>query len=82
VDFSLIKSFRFGESKAVELRTEVFNLLNHVNFANPVSNVSAIPTTSVSATTGQIIGSAGDFGRIVATSSNPRVIQFALKLSF
>ena len=82
VDFSLIKRFRFGESKALELRAEVFNLLNQVNFANPVSNVSAIPTTSLSATTGQIIGSAGDFGRIVATSSNPRVIQFAVKLNF
>ena len=81
VDFSLIKRFRFRESKTIELRAEFFNLLNHVNFANPVSNLSAVPTTSVAAT-GQIIGNAGDFGRIVGTSSNPRVIQFAMKFNF
>lgn len=82
VDLSLIKRFRFRDSKTLELRAEFFNLLNHTNFANPVSNMSAIPTTSVSSTTGQIIGSPGDFGRIISTSGNPRMIQFAMKLNF
>ena len=30
----------------------------------------------------QITGDPGDFGRIVSTSNNPRLIQFALKFSF
>lgn len=81
VDLSLIKRFRFRESKTLELRAEFFNLLNHANFANPVSNMSAVPTTSISST-GQITGSPGDFGRIISTSSNPRMIQFAMKFSF
>jgi hypothetical protein len=82
VDFSVIKRFPFAESRNVELRAEFFNLFNHPNFANPVSNLSAIPTTSIDANTGRISGSPGDFGRIVSTSNNPRLIQFAVKLNF
>ena len=82
VDFSLIKRFPFGESRNIELRAEFFNLFNHPNFANPVSNLSAVATTSIDANTGRIIGSPGDFGRIVSTSTNPRLIQFAIKFNF
>ena len=80
VDFSVIKRFPFGESKNIEFRAEVFNLFNQVNFANPISNLNAIPATSFNAT-GQIINP-GDFGRIISTSNNPRIIQFAVKLNF
>ena len=82
VDFSIIKRFPFHESKNVEFRAEFFNLFNHVNFANPVSNLNAVPATSIDQTTGRIIGDAGDFGRITATSNNPRLIQFAAKINF
>ena len=64
---------------------EVFNLFNQVNFANPISNLNAVPSSggSIDQNTGQIIpDSAGDFGRIILTSNNPRIIQFALKLNF
>ena len=82
VDFSVIKRFPIRESKSIELRAEFFNLFNHVNFANPIGNVSAVPSTSIDPNTGKIIGSAGDFGRIISTSSNPRLIQFAMKINF
>lgn len=82
VDFSLIKRFSLRESKNIELRAEFFNLFNHVNFANPISNLSAVPSPSIDPNTGVIIGSPGDFGRIVSTSNNPRLIQFAVKLNF
>jgi hypothetical protein len=82
VDFSLIKRFPIRESKNIELRAEFFNLFNQVNFANPISNLSAVPTTSIDPNTGRIIGSPGDFGRIVSTSNNPRLVQFAVKLNF
>jgi hypothetical protein len=81
VDFSIARRFPFGEARTVEFRAEFFNLFNHVNFANPISNLSAVPQSSINAT-GQIVGDPGDFGRIVSTSNNPRLIQFALKLSF
>src|SRR5437660_6263530 len=82
VDFSIIKRFPIRESKSLELRAEVFNLFTQVNLANPISNLNAVPSTSIDANTGKIIGNPGDFGRIVSTSSNPRLIQFAMKLNF
>ena len=82
VDFSVIKRFPFHDSKNIELRAEFFNLFNHPNFANPISNLSAAPATSIDANTGRLIGDPGDFGRIVSTSNNPRLIQLAVKLNF
>jgi hypothetical protein len=66
LDFSVVKFIPIGERVRGELRTEFFNLFNWTNFANPNSNI-AVPAT---------------FGRITATSTGPRVIQFAVKLSF
>jgi len=82
VDFSIIKRFPFRESKNIEFRAEFFNLFNHVNFANPVSNLNAVSSSggSIDPNTGRIIDP-GDFGRITSTSNNPRLIQFALKLN-
>jgi hypothetical protein len=65
-DFSVVKFIPITESVKAEFRTEFFNLFNWTNFANPNSNIS-VPLT---------------FGRITATSSGPRVIQFAAKLNF
>jgi hypothetical protein len=66
LDLSVVKFIPIKESVRGELRAEFFNLFNWTNFANPNSNI-AVPAT---------------FGRITATSSGPRVIQFALKVSF
>ena len=84
VDFSVIKRLLVGESKNIELRAEFFNLLNQVNLANPVSNFSAVPVSSIDRNTGQIInpGNLGDFGRINSTSNNPRLIQLAVKFNY
>lgn len=90
VDFSIIKRFRITETKNVEFRSEFFNLFNTVNYANPISDLNAIPATvlvngvvtpNVNATTGRIID-AGRFGKIISSSNNPRLIQFALKFNF
>lgn len=83
VDFSVIKRFPISDSKNVEFRAEFFNLFNHVNFANPISNLNAVQSSggSIDPNTGQIIRP-GDFGRIISTSNNPRLIQLALKLNF
>ena len=84
VDFSIIKRFPISESKNIELRVEFFNLLNHVNFANPIGNFNAVPARSIDPNTGRIINPAdlGDFGRINSTSNNPRLIQLAVKFNF
>jgi hypothetical protein len=66
LDLSVVKFIPIRETVRGELRAEFFNLFNWTNFANPNSNI-AVPST---------------FGRITATSSGPRVVQFAFKLSF
>jgi hypothetical protein len=83
VDFSIIKRFGIGETKNIEVRAEFFNLFNHVNLDNPISNVNVITSSggSIDANTGRIINP-GDFGRIVSTSSNPRLVELALKFNF
>jgi len=82
IDFSIIKRFPLKESRNIELRAEIFNLLNHVNLANPISDLNAVMSTgSLDANSGRIINP-GDFGRIFSTSNNPRLVQFAVKLNF
>ena len=81
-DVSISKRFRLDESKNIELRADAFNLFNNVNFANPISNFNAVPSASINQNTGQITGNPGDFGKIISTSNNPCLIQFAVKLNF
>jgi hypothetical protein len=83
MDISIIKRFRIDEVKNIEFHAEFFNLFNHVNFANPISNLNAVTSSGggINSNIGQIINP-GDFGRITATSNNPRLIQLALKLNF
>ncbi|MBV9297088.1 MAG: hypothetical protein JO145_16060, partial [Acidobacteriaceae bacterium] len=68
LDASLFKIFSVTERYRVEFRSEFFNVLNHPNFSNPNSSF----TTS----------SLGSFGRLSSTTTDPREIQFALKLYF
>jgi hypothetical protein len=83
VDFALGKLFPLAESRNFEFRAEFFNLFNHPNFANPISNLNALIASggSIDPTTGRVL-SPGNFGRIISTSNNPRILQFALKLNF
>ena len=83
VDFSIMKRFPLRDAKIIEFRADFFNLFNHVNFANPISNLNAVTSSggNLDPNTGRVINP-GDFGRIVATSNNPRLIQLALKFNF
>ena len=83
-DFSISKRFRLDEAKNIEFRTEFFNLMNNVNFANPISNFNAVAQSGgiIDPNTGRIINNAGDFGKIISTSNNPRIIQLGLRYSF
>ncbi len=83
VDFSMFRRFPLNESKTIELRAEFFNLFNQVNFANPISNLNAFASSggNIDSNTGRIINP-GDFGRIITTSNNPRIVQLAVKFNF
>jgi hypothetical protein len=68
-DFSLFKRTRFGpdEKIGLEFRTEFFNLFNRTQFAPP--------NTSVGSSTFGVVSS-------TAAGTNPRLVQFGLKLIF
>lgn len=72
LDFAVTKTTRVTERVRVQTRFDAFDLLNQVNFTNPV-------TTIGSSTTGLITGGtrfpAGDFG-------TSRQIQISMKLMF
>jgi len=71
IDFSIIKTFRFGEGRTLDFRTEIFNLPNHPNFDQP-------NTTFGTANFGKIFNT---FGRTLGIGTS-RQIQFALKFNF
>jgi len=66
-DASAFKNIRLTESKELQFRGELFNVLNHTNFRLPVSDIEDLQ--------------AGTFGQIQSDVS-PRVIQVALKFLF
>ena len=72
VDFSIFKRTRLGgdERFGFELRTEFFNLFNRTQFAPPSTNCCASNNKN--------------FGVVTSTAqgTNPRLVQFALKVLF
>lgn len=60
-DLTLQKRFRLTEGTNIEFRTEVYNILNKANFANPPINLtSALPNITFNSTTGVISGVAAN----------------------
>lgn len=68
LDLGIQRKFAITETNALQFRTEFFNLTNTPNFGLPNNDFAG--------------GANPAFGTITATSSNPRIIQFALKYSF
>ena len=74
-DFSIIKNFLlpFREGTSLQFRAEFFNIFNHPQFQllgdGEFGNM-------------QNIASPTSFGIVSSTVGTPRVIQFALKLTF
>jgi len=72
-DFALSKSFSLGEARALQFRTEVFNLPNHPNFAVPSGRVAFTNAAGAVSPT---------WGRITSTVTTSRQVQFGLKLTY
>ena len=83
LDLSLYKRIPVTERRYFQFRVEAFNLLNHVNLANPISDLNAVPGSggSIDPLTGKIVNP-GSFGKIISASNNPRLMQLALKFVF
>jgi len=93
LDFTVTKYFPVTESANVEFRMELFNILNHPNFANPpatLPNALGTDPTKNQVQPGQPFSaaSAGTFGILNSTVTKTvglgtnRQIQFALRLNF
>jgi hypothetical protein len=81
VDFSIFKNFRLGETTKFQLRADLFNALNHPQYIPGSPNdVQPIGTTGV----GQVntVNSLQFNKPDEVFSSNPRVIQLALRFDF
>jgi hypothetical protein len=77
-DFSLQKNFKLTERFNLRFGTDLFNIWNHANFANP--SVTDVETITHDATGNPT--NAGPFGKIFSTLGTPRLIQFSLRLAF
>jgi len=76
-DIALIKRTALnGDRVSLDFRAEFFNAFNHPQFANPDLNAG------LSAPQLGLVAPNPTFGHITAASTNPRIIQLALKLSF
>ena len=78
LDFSVFKNSyikRISEKFNVQFRAEIFNILNHANFAPP----STPTNTDIFDGTGNLSGAAGLLNKTTTTS---REIQFAVKVIF
>jgi len=75
-DFSLLKNTQLGERVKAQFRAEFFNIVNHPAFALP-SNIEAAPNFGALYQTPDAAQNNVGLG-----SGGPRLIQFALKLSF
>lgn len=77
IDASLFKNFATEHRVHFQFQAEVFNALNHTNFANPTSNVS-------SGTFGKITATSSSTGSVnmTSTAGASRVWQFVGKVIF
>src|SRR5579885_857885 len=74
-NFAVLKDTSLNERFRLQFRSEFFNLFNHANFALPNPNVF-VQTTNGGGVPNPT------FGKITATTTSSRQIQFALKLLF
>lgn len=59
-DLILNRRFRFSENRSIEFRTEVFNIFNHANFANPASTLNvALPSLTFNTTANAFVLGSG-----------------------
>ena len=83
VDFSAYKNIplkAISETFNVQFRAELFNVLNHANFAPPINNVAILQTAPNLQDGTQTSAYVGGTGLIDRTTSTSRQIQFGLKV--
>jgi hypothetical protein len=67
VDLGIYIAFRVGRGKSLDLRVQVFNLMNYVQYGFPTTDISSVNF-------GRILGTNGLY--------NPRTVQINLRFRF
>jgi hypothetical protein len=80
VDTSLSKQFHFKENDYVQFRWEVYNMLNHQNLGLPNTGFCLPPGSGGETDTVHQAGCS--FGRITNIQTDPRAMEFSLKVVF
>ncbi len=76
VDFSLFKNFHITEKVTAQLRAEIFNIFNFVNYSEPATNVQGSNLGQVGSTYDVSFGAPG------IGPGAPRNVQLAAKIIF
>ena len=81
-DFAAAKNFPLHtERLRLQFRADLFNIFNHTNFSNPVSNESNANFGKITATVGSAVATAvGTTAGVVG--GGPRVVQRSMRLTF
>ena len=84
VDVAVQRQFRVTETANLRFRAEFFNLLNHPNFGNPISDLTNPLFGRATQTLAYSLGSGGAYGSFnpLYQIGGPRSIQLALRLQF
>jgi Carboxypeptidase regulatory-like domain/TonB dependent receptor len=90
VDLALHRQFHLSERAGLQFRAEAFNVFNHPNFANPSLSTNpnvafAVPGFGLSqGTLASALTPVGTLGELspLFQIGGPRVLQFALRLTF
>jgi len=79
-DLGLKKTFHLNERLAFTLGANAYNILNHVNYANPISNLAS------SSNFGTIISAVqpptSPYGAFAAAATDARIVQVMGKITF
>ena len=76
VDFSIGKEFSLRERMELEIRADMFNAFNHINYANPDANVGYTSGGALADSTAGTITNPAGF------NSNMRIIQLGAHFTF
>jgi hypothetical protein len=79
-DLSLKKTFRFKERLGLTIGASAYNVLNHVNFANPVANLAS--SSNFGLIESAVQPPTSPYGAFAAAATDARIVQVMGKITF